>query len=80
MLLYTVVFTLSLMGGGLERLRRLGGENEDDGYVDHVGNNDGGGRDDADGDNSDKVMRLKNIKYTSRLVGVILVLSGLVPL
>ena len=31
------------MGGGLERLRRLGGENEDDGYVDHVGNNDGGG-------------------------------------
>ena len=68
------------MGGGLERLRRLGGENEDDGYVDHVGNNDGGGGDGADGDDSDKVMRLKNIKYTSRLVGVILVLSGLVPL
>ena len=62
------------MGGGLERLRRLGGENEDDGYVDHVGNNDGGGGDDADGDAS------QNIKYTSRLVGVILVLSGLVPL
>ena len=47
------------MGGGLERLRRLGGENEDDGYVDHVGNNDGGGGDDVDGDDSDKVMRLK---------------------